>query len=468
MPGAPAKIGQLLGMRAAEEIPSPSAMSIEEVKNQININNLTLAKELEDISDWSKAASIGQTHLGHLKSGQEIAIKIQYPNVAKALGEQIDAVFGLAGFSPAKKYEFDAGQTKNFLRERMLAETDYRLEAEVQNRFFVRYRNSFAIVPEVYKSLTSDKVLTQSWEDSVSLYKAKEEFSYAQSCKAAYSLTQFVLDSLFGLGIIHTDLNPGNFGFRIAGNEVKVVIYDFGSTFQLKAETGLVLFRWIDATSKSDSERIMQCMVELGFDRGKLSHIEGKLLPLSIAVLAPFLEGGPWTASAWRIQDKIDAILGSDKWWFRTAGPPWFLYFMRTVQGWHHALMTLDATISFENIWWPWKQQLESIALFYNLRQDGSGLQQNATSKKEETSPLNSKSLRVLVSEGTEEIVDLTLPARAVEDLEELVPAGVGEVCRNQGIILSDISRKAIDGGGFPQQLFSAEHGKRVYKVWLE
>ena len=30
MPGAPAKIGQLLGMRAAKEIPSPQPMPLEE------------------------------------------------------------------------------------------------------------------------------------------------------------------------------------------------------------------------------------------------------------------------------------------------------------------------------------------------------------------------------------------------------------------------------------------------------
>jgi hypothetical protein len=266
------------------------------------------------------------------------------------------------------------------------------------------------------------------------------------------------------MGLTHTDLNPGNFGFRIVGGDVALVLYDFGSSQQLLPEAGVTIYRWIEATKNADAARALDCLVSLGFDSRKLSHINAKILPLSQVVLAPFLETGPWTASTWNLQEKIDAVLGADKWWFRTAGPPWFLYFMRTIQGWHQAMLVLDATISIEDLWWPWKQQLESVSRFYGARENPPSPEPAAT----DAPALRSTHLRVLVTEGSEEVVDLTLPARAVEDLEDLVPAGVATVCSEQGINLREIGRETIASGGIPRQLFSANHGKRTYKVWLE
>lgn len=41
------------------------------------------------------AASIGQVHLGETKDGEKVAIKIQYPGVAKSIESDIDNLVGL-------------------------------------------------------------------------------------------------------------------------------------------------------------------------------------------------------------------------------------------------------------------------------------------------------------------------------------------------------------------------------------
>ena len=97
MPGAPAKIGQLLGMRNAAEIPAPAPMPLELVKSIIGTESPALAAQIESLSEWSRTASIGQTHQAILKSGELVAIKVQYSDVVKTLSAQIDAIFGVAG-----------------------------------------------------------------------------------------------------------------------------------------------------------------------------------------------------------------------------------------------------------------------------------------------------------------------------------------------------------------------------------
>jgi aarF domain-containing kinase len=41
------------------------------------------------------AASIGQVHLATLKNGREVAMKIQYPGVAKGIESDIDNLVGI-------------------------------------------------------------------------------------------------------------------------------------------------------------------------------------------------------------------------------------------------------------------------------------------------------------------------------------------------------------------------------------
>ncbi len=463
MPGAPAKIGQLLGMRHASEITAPKAMPLEIVKNILSNESPALAEQIESLSEWSLNASIGQTHQAKLKSGELVAIKIQYSDVAKTLGAQIDAIFGVAGYSPARNYQFDVGTTKNFLRQKLLEETDYRIEAATQIRFAARYVGSAIIIPKVYEEFSTAKILTQSWEDCDSIAKVKDSLTYGQCCKCAAVFSAFLMDSTFGLGLMHTDLNPGNYGFRVAGEDVQMVLYDFGSSYALTSVQGVSIFRWLEATISKDSKRVRAAMEDLGFDGTRLSPIANRLLPLSEALFMPLTNQGLWTAKDWHLQDQMDEILKEDKWWFRTAGPAWFMYFMRTVQGWHHALTALDSTINLAQIWHKWAQQLSAVSAF---------MPQSAASTPAKPSiidgvELKSQFLRVSVREGKEEIVDLTLPARAVEDLEDLLPDNVAQKCTEDGIDLVAIKKKAIASEGRPQELFSASLGPRHYRVWL-
>lgn len=96
------------------------------------------------------AASIGQVHWARIKDGREVAIKIQYPGVAKGIESDIDNLGGIMKFWDV----FPKGMfLENLMRvaKRELAwEVDYRREAEC-TRIFRRLLEPYSdyYVPEV-------------------------------------------------------------------------------------------------------------------------------------------------------------------------------------------------------------------------------------------------------------------------------------------------------------------------------
>jgi hypothetical protein len=123
----------------------------------------------------------------------------------------------------------------------------------------------------------------------------------------------------------------------------------------------------------------------------------------------------------------------------------------------------LESEIDLAAIWWPWEQKLRILALSFPLVK----VDRTKTSAVDRHRELKAETLRVLVTEKGENIVELSMPARAVEDLEDLLPDNVRRKCQSDGIDLTAIKNQAIANGGEPQELFSASHGERQYRVWL-
>ena len=467
MPGAPTKIAQLLGMRSDRDIPAPEPMSVSLVRSIIENESPKLAAQIHSISEIGITASLGQTHKVRLKSGEILAVKVQYPHVAEHVASQIEALFGVAGFSPARKYDFDIPNTRDFLRKKLLEETDYTAEAETQTRFNERYNGSTICIPRVFRDLSTKTVLAQSWEESTSLHDFGIQATNEQKDRAGAVFTAWVFDSLFGLSRMHADLNPTNYGFRGSGEDFKLVIYDFGSVEIFPVERARCLHQWYYATRARNQSEIYSALVELGFAPQRLSMIDKMLLPLSEELLKPILVDGVWSAQQWNLQNRLEEILGQNKWWFRTAGPPWFLYFMRSLQGWHHVLKSFNCQVDVASAWRPWQEKLGILDQAFKT--SGHIFPDHGTSRpRGSIAEIISKSLRVRVFDESELIVDLTLPVNAARDLEAVLPDAVLRRCQEDGIRLHLIQSRADETQYAPQELFKMKYGTRSCLVWLE
>ncbi|MFP4512252.1 MAG: ABC1 kinase family protein [Acidimicrobiales bacterium] len=171
------------------------------------------------------AASIGQVHRAITHDGRAVAVKVQYPGVDEAIGADLgsaDTIFaGLAQLFPG----LDPGPIVVELRDRLLEELDYRLEARNQTAFADHYRGHPTIhVPEVVPELSTARVLTTELVEGAT-FAEMLTWSPEERNLAAETIYRFAFGSLYGLGMFNGDPHPGNYLFGPGG---RVSFLDFG------------------------------------------------------------------------------------------------------------------------------------------------------------------------------------------------------------------------------------------------
>src|SRR5215212_10743202 len=87
------------------------------------------------------AASIGQVHRARLSDGRRVAVKIQYPGVAAAIAADMQNAGLILRLAKAFAPGLDAKAAAAELKERVMEELDYELEAQNQRAFARGYRN---------------------------------------------------------------------------------------------------------------------------------------------------------------------------------------------------------------------------------------------------------------------------------------------------------------------------------------
>jgi predicted unusual protein kinase regulating ubiquinone biosynthesis (AarF/ABC1/UbiB family) len=155
----PAEIGETLDRLHFDAPPMHYSLIREVVANEFG-------REPEEMfANFDKeafaAASIGQVHRARLHSGEEVAVKIQYPGIART----IDADFrnlSAALFPMRLSRDWDYVKAQFDEVRRMLnQETDYRREAESQRKARELFGpDDGIIVPRVFDDYSGQRVLT--------------------------------------------------------------------------------------------------------------------------------------------------------------------------------------------------------------------------------------------------------------------------------------------------------------------
>jgi predicted unusual protein kinase regulating ubiquinone biosynthesis (AarF/ABC1/UbiB family) len=223
--------------------------------------------------DWEPlaAASIGQVHAARLHDGREVAVKIQYPGVADAIGADLENVQLLGTFLSlifsglsAGKLRVDPRGVAREVSVRIAEELDYRLEAAHQAEFAGHYRgHPFIHVPEVVGELCSERVLTQdlvqgsSWSEALSADQDLRD-------KWAEAIHRFAFGSYSRLLLFNADPHPGNYVFHDDGS---VSFLDFGCVKRLRGEEVAMMDVVVRECFRNDVLGTWRAGVEAGFIR---------------------------------------------------------------------------------------------------------------------------------------------------------------------------------------------------------
>jgi predicted unusual protein kinase regulating ubiquinone biosynthesis (AarF/ABC1/UbiB family) len=181
------------------------------------------------------AASLGQVYKGKLKTGEEVAIKVQRPDLRERITIDLYILRNLAGWvqRKVKRVRSDLVGILDELGDRIFEEMDYIHEGENAERFFELYGSMKDIyVPKIYWEYTNRRVLTMEWINGLKL--TQPEKIAALGINARYLIeigVQCSLRQLLEHGFFHADPHPGNL---LATMDGKLAYLDFGMMSEVK------------------------------------------------------------------------------------------------------------------------------------------------------------------------------------------------------------------------------------------
>jgi len=181
------------------------------------------------------AASLGQVHAARLRSGENVAVKIQYPGAARTIGEDFRnlGLFLFAG-RLSKDWEHLKNQMED-LTQRLQKETDYEAEAATLMKARPLFREGDGIVvPLVYPQFSTARVLTMERLEGVHLDKFLESNPSQEQRNEFGRRILRAWYRLYAAGrLFYADFHAGNFLFRRDGS---LGLIDFGFVLPLDGE----------------------------------------------------------------------------------------------------------------------------------------------------------------------------------------------------------------------------------------
>jgi len=173
------------------------------------------------------AASIGQVHRAITHDGRAVAVKVQYPGIARSITSDLRNVALLRRVVSAAFPGMDTQSFIDELGERLREEVDYVREAQNQE-YFARYYEGhpFVHVPHVLGDLSTARVLTGELVTGERFEKVLQWNQHERNM-AAETINRFVSRSLYRLHAFNGDPHPGNYLFHGQG---RVTFLDFGLT----------------------------------------------------------------------------------------------------------------------------------------------------------------------------------------------------------------------------------------------
>lgn len=468
--GCSMKIGQFLASKSADSGFTALLKGIPAIPLQQMLPILEAALEqpletiFKSIDEATSAASLGQVHHAILHNNEEVAVKIQYPNISARVHSELK-IFGLMpGIGPVKKWGFDLDAYKDSFKNNMDRELDYRVEAASQQHYANQVQLSGLKVPRVYSRYTRKNILVQSWEkgdylDAVSSWPLRDRK------KVAEILLANLFKSLFDVGSVHCDPHIGNSFYRYdEQKQPEVILLDYGCILTLSEIQRLSLLKLIFASHEDQDISPLRYFVALGFDAHKLIHIADALPMLCRLLFKPFLVDDVFFTQHWQLEQHCSQLLNERRWWFRSAGPAQLFLIMRAFQGILQQLHTLQVNVS-------WSKVLQqSVSTETLLKAKSLNLPQLPQEHEIQTASFHvlAQKLHINVIKHGEKLVNVTLPAEMALDLKSLIPEDVlYSMQMHASIDLESIQQRIVKSKLAPQQVFDFDQDKKNYSVWL-
>lgn len=272
------KLAQVLSIRP-DMMPEPLIKEFEKLQDRVPpfpfekakaIIEKELGKPLEDIFDEFTekplaSASIGQVHKARLKSGQEVVVKVQRPEVAELVERDlaiIKEVVHRAERYLKKQGVLNAPEVVRAFDRSISKELDYNNEARNIERFrnfYKSYKNFY--IPRAFREYSTEKVLVIEYANGCKINDVVQLKAWGlDPRKVAENGMDIYLTMIFEFGLFHADPHPGNVMVRRDG---VICLIDFGMTGQLMQKDKYAFAGIFVSMAQQDPNRMASAMKKL-------------------------------------------------------------------------------------------------------------------------------------------------------------------------------------------------------------
>jgi predicted unusual protein kinase regulating ubiquinone biosynthesis (AarF/ABC1/UbiB family) len=280
MKGAAMKVGQVASFVDSGALPPEVHRRLEEKLAELRdsaprvpfdqmrrVLESDLGERLEDVfaefePEAFAAASIGQVYRARLHDGRRVAVKVQYPGIARAVRSDLQNLGLILRVAKMMAPGMDPKAMAEEIKERLTEELDYELEAQTHRAFERTWRDHpFVVIPQVMTRLSSEHVLVTEYVEGLGFEQVKE-LPQPERDRFGEIVFRFFLGSLYRTRRFSADPHPGNYLLLPDG---RVAFLDFGMAKQVSREQADAELAVMRAGIDRDPERLHAALASMGF-----------------------------------------------------------------------------------------------------------------------------------------------------------------------------------------------------------
>ena len=236
------KIGQIVSSRP-DLFPDYVVDELEKLQNNVPSFDYSLVKQIfvdEFSCDMNTkfqqfsiqpiaSASIGQVHIGKLKNGKRVAVKVQRPTIKDDFTDDLEVITNVLNVLKKlnNKNINDVVLILNECTKSIEQEVDFENEKKnmlIFNKIF--WTDDEVVIPRVYSKMTTSRFLVMEYVPGMKINNLERlTMASIDTSSLAKTLMSMFIKVILKYGYLHCDPHAGNLSVTSSG---QIILYDYG------------------------------------------------------------------------------------------------------------------------------------------------------------------------------------------------------------------------------------------------
>ncbi|MBI2981969.1 MAG: AarF/ABC1/UbiB kinase family protein [Deltaproteobacteria bacterium] len=210
------------------------------------------------------SASLGQVHVGSLKDGTKVAVKVQYPEIESIVRSDLGTLkkifWVLNLFFPA----YGLKQVYAEIAQVIQQELDYTEEAKNLERLRKNFENEKDFLfPDVFSAYSTRRILTLRFMEGIKISDLERlKTDRIDPTSLATKVIHSYCKQIFLDGVYHADPHPGNL---LVQKDGRIVLVDFGAIATVSDRMRQGMARFVEGLIKKETRVLAEAMRQMGF-----------------------------------------------------------------------------------------------------------------------------------------------------------------------------------------------------------